>query len=252
MKVCIATFSASSSQEVTMKTRQFFHKRLLLITTFAIAFHAETLLGSNKAGGIEFSSLSTSRRISHARELLGSSYNNSPVRKSTGVVSVTRFVYNQVRDGMDQKYRKDAPKVSAMILAESAKHGFDPIFVLAVIQTESQFNPTTVGTSGEIGLMQIKVDTAQWIAQKQNIPFKGKASLRDPAMNVRIGVAYMSFLRDHFAGSANRYVSAYNMGPTNVKRLIAQAIPPREYATRVMTNYDLIYKKLITTDVAAL
>ncbi|MBC7370889.1 MAG: lytic transglycosylase domain-containing protein [Bdellovibrionaceae bacterium] len=236
-----------------MKSTQFTQKRLLLITTFVLAFYAENMFGLNqKAGSVEFSSNSTTRRISHARELLGSSYNNSPVRKSTGVVSVTRFVYNIVQDSMPAKYRKDSAEVSATILAESAKYGFDPLFVVAVIQTESSFNPTMIGGVGEIGLMQIRPETAAWIIQKLDLPMKGKNPLKNPANNVRIGVAYMNYLRGSFGGAAYRYVAAYNMGPTNVKRLIAAATPPREYATRVMTNYDMIYRKLIRTDVAAL
>jgi soluble lytic murein transglycosylase len=123
---------------------------------------------------------------------------------------------------------------------------------MAVIQTESQFNPNIVGSHGEIGLMQIKPDTAKWIAQKENITFKGKATLKSPTMNIKIGIAYLAFLRGHFQGSAHRYVSAYNMGPGNVKRLLAQAKQPREYATRVMTNYNDIYRMLIKPDIAAL
>ena len=236
-----------------MQTRQFFQKRLLLITTFALAFYCENMFALDQtSGSAEFSSNSTSRRISHARELLGSSYKNSPVHKSTGVVSVTRFIYNVVQDSMPAKYRKDAAEVSATILSESAKHGFDPLFVVAVIQTESSFNPGMIGGVGEIGLMQVRPETAQWIIQKLDLPIKGKTALKNPAMNVRIGIAYMSYLRGSFGGAAYRYVAAYNMGPTNVRRMIEQSTPPREYATRVMTNYDNIYRRLIKTDVAAL
>jgi soluble lytic murein transglycosylase len=237
-----------------MKTRQFFNQRSLLIMTFTLAFIVEVGPAATRGvnGTADFSSNSTNRRISHARELLGKSYNQSPVRKSTGVVSVTRFVNNVMQDRLTGPYKRQAAAISAVILSESAKKGLDPIFVLAVIQTESQYDQTRIGTSGEIGLMQVKADTAQWIAQKENIPFHGKATLKNPLMNVKIGIAYMSYLRQKFEGSPYRYVSAYNMGPTNVRRLVAQAIPPREYAMRVMTNYDLIYKKLITTKVAAL
>jgi soluble lytic murein transglycosylase len=236
-----------------MKTRRSAKHRLLLLMTFSFAFYAENLMGSfNKAGSVEFASNSTNRRISHARELLGQSYKFSPVQKSTGVVSVNRFVNNVVLDRLDARFKNQAGDIAATVLKESAKRGFDPLFVLAVIQTESHFDPTVLGSFGEIGLMQVKPDTAKWIAQKENIPFKGKASLKNPVVNIRIGVAYMSYLRNKFEGSAYRYVAAYNMGPGNVKRMISQDIPPREYATRVLTNYDMIYRKLIKTDVAAL
>lgn len=236
-----------------MKTRQYFKKRLILTMAFILAFYAENIRAAfNTTESVEFSSNSTNRRISHARELLGNSFKYSPVRQSTGVVSVSRFVHNVVQKKLAPKWKHLAYDISATVLTESSKRGFDPIFVLAVIQTESHFDPTIIGGVGEIGLMQIRPETAKWIAQKENIPFKGKSTLKNPEMNIKIGVAYMAYLRAKFEGSAYRYVSAYNMGPTNVKRLVAQAIPPREYATRVMTNYDIIYRKLMKTDIAAL
>jgi len=231
-----------------MKARQFLFKRFVLIMTFALAFFAESIFIASKpvvSGHNIFASKSTSRRLMHARELLGNDYNGSLAEKSSGLVSVTHFVYNIVNNRIDTKWKKHASTVSATILAESEKKGFDPLFVMAVIQTESQFNPSILGSHGEIGLMQIKPDTAKWIAQKEGLPFKGKATLRNPMMNIRIGVAYLSFLRNNFEGHARHYVAAYNMGPSNVRRLVSQSIQPHDYPTRVYGNYADIYKMLM-------
>ncbi|RYZ81122.1 MAG: hypothetical protein EOP06_24060, partial [Proteobacteria bacterium] len=210
-----------------MNTTQTLKNRMVLTTAFVLSFNAQSL-----SAQAELAPMRPDLRLKHARELLGDAYKNSPAPRSAGLVSVTRFVYNVIQTKMDVKYRAHAANLSATILNESSRRGLDPIFVLAVIATESQFNPTVIGTSGEIGLMQVKPDTARWIAQKEGIVFKGAATLKNPMVNVRIGIAYMSYLRGKFEGSANRYVAAYNMGPANVRRHIAQATTPREYATR--------------------
>lgn len=215
-----------------------------------LSFYVESYyVASNKAGQIDLaSSAKKAARLGHARELLGAGYKGSLVEMSSTLPSVSQFVHQTMYSKLDKKWKSQASKISEMILAESEKKGFDPIFVLAVIQTESQFDVTVVGGVGEIGLMQVRPETAKWIAQKENIPWKGKSTLRNPVMNVKIGIAYMAFLRKNFSGAANRYVAAYNMGPKNVRRLVAQSLQPREYATRVMANYNTIYSEMLKID----
>lgn len=229
-----------------MNTRRFARWSFVIISTFTFSFYVENISAAySQAGSSEMASKNLVR-LQHARELLGSSFDGSLAEKSAMMPSVSKFVYSTVQSKLsDKKWKKHVPNVSAMILSESEKRGFDPLFVLAVIQTESQFDPTIIGSAGEIGLMQIKPDTAKWIAQKENIPWKGKNTLKNPSINVRIGIAYMAFLRKNFANEANSYVSAYNMGPRNVRRLVAQAIQPREYSSRVLGNYNDIYMQLM-------
>ena len=79
---------------------------------------------------------------------------------------------------------------------------------------------------------------------------------RNPESNIKIGLAYMNYLRQQFPGKANKYVSAYNMGPRNVRRLVAQNVIPYEYNSKVMKNYADLYSTInarpaVTTVVAA-
>lgn len=217
-----------------------------------MSFSVENIFAAdNPSDSGEFASKSTAKRLIHARELLGSAYIGSLPEKSATMPSVTRFVYNSFQEQFDGCWKKIAANVSATVLAESEKKGIDPLFVLAVIQTESQFDPSIVGSQGEIGLMQIKPDTAKWIAQKEGISWKGKRTLKNPAMNVKIGIAYMAFLRKNFDGAARHYVTAYNIGPTYMRRLALQSIQPHEYPTRVMFNYNAIYSQLLKLDLIA-
>jgi len=127
--------------------------------------------------------------------------------------------------------------------------------VLAVIQTESQFNAYAKGTAGEIGLMQIKPSTAQWIAKKYNLPWGGASTLYDPIVNIKMGITYFAHLRSEFESRAHHYIPAYNMGPKNLRRTARELanvrddheLLNRDYAGRVMKNYNIIYQQLVAT-----
>ncbi len=189
-------------------------------------------------------SVNEASRISHAKELLGKYYRGSYAQQLEGSRGLNVSIFNKVQAQLQPKWKAQAEKISKAIITESTKHEFDPIFVLAIIQTESQFNPLAIGSVGEIGLMQIRPETAAWIAKKYGIAWNGPKTLKNPAMNVRIGVAYMAHLRNQFDGASFKYVSAYNMGPKNVQRMFSKKIQPKIYSTKVMNNYKDFYTSM--------
>ncbi len=180
-------------------------------------------------------------RVAHAKELLGGHYKGSDAHKLEGRKALNEMIVDKVNNSLAPKWKAQAHTIARTVINESSKYNMDPVFVLAVIKTESKFNPVAVGRFGEIGLMQIKPDTAEWIAKKYKIAWQGKKTLENPAANIRIGLAYMNFLRTTFRGQPVTYVSAYNMGPKNVRRLIANNVKPEEYNSRVMKNYGELY-----------
>lgn len=196
--------------------------------------------------------LNEQARQEHAKELLGKHYNKSAARLVENNASLGMAILNDVHKHLPKKYKEVAIDLSATILQEAEKYEIDPVFIMAVIRTESSFNPVVRGRHGEIGLMQLKPDTAQWIAEKYKIAWKGPKTLEDPQMNVRIGMAYFDYLRDRFDGHANKYLSAYNMGYANVCRLYAKDIVPQIYSGKVMKNYNDAYKRLATATTLSL
>src|SRR5881394_2093226 len=56
-----------------------------------------------------------------------------------------------------------------VILAAGARYGVDPALIKAVVWRESWFNPRARGTSGEVGLMQIREPTAKDWAQAERV-----------------------------------------------------------------------------------
>lgn len=194
-------------------------------------------------------------RQDQARELMGSYYRGSLAQKLEGQQYLNYLVFKRVDEALKGKWKKHVPALVNTIITESQANGLDPVFVLAVIQTESTFDPTTRGTHGEIGLMQILPKTGEWVAKKNGLPFKGEQTLWDPSMNVRLGIRYFAMLRKSFEREAHDYVPAYNMGPANMRRVNSEKAKkvdkhgkpvPREYAVRVMKNYYALYEKIMS------
>lgn len=183
-------------------------------------------------------------RIEHAQELLGSLYKKSAARAGEQIKKINGTVYRLTRDLLPKKYKSQSHRIAQAIIDQSLKYKFDPLLVLAMVQTESSFNPKMIGGVGEIGLMQIRPETAEWLAKKQKFRFKGADSLFDPVVNIQVGCAYIDYLREKFDSHAGLYLAAYNMGPTNVRNLLEEKKWPKEYASRIMENYINYYEEL--------
>lgn len=184
-------------------------------------------------------------RVRQAKELLGPRYEHSAAKEGEKVPDLLDFVRRCAYGSLHPQWRKDTDRIALSIMEESRLRRFDPVFLMAVIENESKWRPEARGTHGEIGLMQIKPATARWISRLYGIPFHGRRTLRDPAMNIRIGAAYLSFLREEFDSRGVLYVSAYNAGVATVYRALRRRrIPSRDYVARVVKQYLRYYSAL--------
>lgn len=193
--------------------------------------------------GIDQSEMQPAYQIEHARELLAS---RSPasLKVLEGKVDVGSFVREYTEGTLQPIWRKQTERISRALISESNKYQMDPLLLIALIEHESYFNPTTVGRHGEIGLMQIKPSTAQWIAKLYRIPFNADSELFDPVVNIKIGTAYLSYLRDKLGPTPEFYISAYNMGPKNLRTQLEQQNIPHIYLGKVMAEYLDLYEEL--------
>ena len=102
-----------------------------------------------------------------------------------------------------------------------------PQLVLAIMATESNFNPNAVSPKQAQGLMQLIPDTAA--------RFKVRNPL-DPAQNIRGGMAYLRWLMAYFEGDVMLVAAAYNAGERAVERY--RGVPPyaetRDYVRRIL------------------
>jgi hypothetical protein len=77
--------------------------------------------------------------------------------------------------------------LQALIKAEARRENIAPEIVDAVMAVESSYNPGVIGTSGEIGLMQVMPSTARLLG------FAGSLSdLAVPATNIHYGTTYLA------------------------------------------------------------
>jgi soluble lytic murein transglycosylase len=215
------------------------------INSFASLFTLSALFISSQASNVDAATnKQVHNRITHAKELLGHRYQRSSVRKTERTDNISVFITNSVRNLLPKSHKGSASVIAASILKESEKFRFDPIFLMAVIQNESSFNPRMKGSVGEIGLMQVKPETAEWIAKTYKISYNGAESLYQPETNVRIGAAYLAKLRDQFSSNSTLYLTAYNAGAGKVRQMVSNKIAPKIYATAVMKRYFAIYSAL--------
>ena len=214
---------------------------LLIPTNFAL-----TSLTSHSSASLsqtEFVDHSTRRE--HATELLG-----AKAAKLAGADhywvpgAMEAYIVEQLDKSLPEEDRARAGEIADAILREAKAHDFDPIFIMAIIQRESRYNPRAVGSHGEIGMMQIKPSTARWISEKFGLRFKAEESLYDPVVNIRISTTYLAHLRQSFKKNSSYYVAAYNMGPGRARAMMNENIVPEVYSRDVLSNYLSYYRKI--------
>ncbi len=188
-----------------------------------------------------------SARRSHAREILGSQgAERFRVDSSAVSMHMQAFIEDYIRSTLPEPQLPRIRRIARSIIIEANRHQVDPIFLMAMISRESHFNTEIVGSAGEIGLMQIKPSTAEWMAKRLKLDWDGRKSLFEPETNIRLGAAYISYLRGKFPSHAKTYVGAYNMGPLNMRRWLKTGTIPETYANEVISKYYRLYSSLAT------
>lgn len=190
----------------------------------------------------ELASIEHNHRMDHAKELLGKRFEKSGIKSTEFHETLEQTVLAMVKKKLPKAYKSQALEIADAIIVESGRHALDPLFVMAVISGESSFNPEAKGPVGEIGLMQIRPETGKWIAGRTKSKWRGERSLKDPITNIRLGTAYLSWLREKFNRHGQLYLAAYNMGPRNVKNALAKKVRPKDYPIHVMKRYFALYK----------
>ena len=124
-----------------------------------------------------------------------------------------------------------------MVRQASRKYGVDESLILAIMQTESSFNPYAVSHADAMGLMQV----VQHSAGKDVFRSQGKSGLPsrsylfDPANNIDTGTAYLAMLNNvYLAGIDNPTSRRYavniinSMAPGDVYQTLTTRHPSAE------------------------
>lgn len=112
-------------------------------------------------------------------------------------------------------------ETSQILVDYALQFGLAPSLILAVIETESNFNPKEVGTHQDRGLMQIIPSTERWLAKDMGheigLEYNPKR-IFDPEYNIGLAATYLAFLKDSYGDNLHRILSEYNRGPYNLAR----------------------------------
>ena len=130
-------------------------------------------------------------------------------------------------------------QISKFILKQSKKYGYDPLFLTALIITESSFNHRAKSKVGALGLMQIRLRTGKALATEANMKWRGKHTLYHPENNIALGSYYLSKLIKRF-GNMKTALEAYNHGPTRTARHLRRGKRTKKYSGKVFAIYAQI------------
>ncbi|WP_340620971.1 membrane-bound lytic murein transglycosylase MltC [Xenorhabdus siamensis] len=151
---------------------------------------------------------------------------NKLQKRQSGLHVIWSVTMQLVPNHLDKRAHKYLP----MVRKASIKYGVDESLILAIMQTESSFNPYAVSHADALGLMQV----VQHTAGKDVFKLQGKSGqpsrnyLFDPANNIDTGTAYLAILQSTYLGeiqnaTSRRYavITAYNGGAGSVLRVFS-------------------------------
>jgi len=120
------------------------------------------------------------------------------------------------------------------IIAEVAREdGIDPFLVRALVWRESRFEPTTLGTAQEHGLMQVTPAVGEaWAKSIKMADFKDD-DLFNPVVNIRAGTWYLSHAIRHWSQTDDPVtfgLAEYNAGRSNALKWVDPNDPQNHIA----------------------
>ena len=98
-------------------------------------------------------------------------------------------------------------KYAAIVAKHARAHGVPLKLAMAVVQVESSFRAKAKGLAGEIGLMQIRPQTARGMGYKGSIK-----ALYKPDTNIRYGMKYLGEAHRRGGGKVCGTILKYNAG----------------------------------------
>ncbi len=178
----------------------------LILSLFPAVLSAQIYAYKNKKGSVVFSNIAS--------------------RADARVVRATTSS-SGARQVNLQNFLTYAPLVEEIC----AQQQVDPKLVHAVIQVESDYNPSSLSRKGARGLMQLMPETAARY---------GLSDIWDPRQNIQAGVKHLKYLLELYKNDLPLALSAYNAGVNAVDQY--EGIPPyretRNYVRKVTSLYQ--------------
>lgn len=168
-------------------------------------------------------------------------------------LSVQATITGNMWDHLEERFPLAWQKEFANFTADK---NISQSYAMAIARRESAWNPQARSGKGASGLMQIMPKTAEHTVKEQKIQgYSSSSQLMEPAMNIKVGTAYLDLVYQRFGNNRVLASAAYNAGPRNVDRWLAnsadridaiafiESIPfgeTRDYVKNVLA-YDMYY-----------
>jgi soluble lytic murein transglycosylase len=120
-----------------------------------------------------------------------------------------------------------------VIVAVAREDGVDPYLIRALIWRESKFDPMTLGTAQERGLMQVTPAVGEAWAKANRVPNFQNDDLYNPWVNVRAGTWYLNHAIQRWNQTDDPTTFAlaeYNAGRSNALKWVDPEDPTNHIA----------------------
>lgn len=141
-----------------------------------------------------------------------------PTEPSPQVALVDRIVARRT-NGIGLQVRR---QLAEAVVAEAQAAHLNPLFILAVMTVESEFDEDATSIRGARGLMQIRPATLAFVAQREGLRLPADQIVRDPVLTARLAIRYLGRLNVAFKGDLDLALMAYNAGPHRVNSILVQ------------------------------
>ena len=146
-------------------------------------------------------------------------------------------ILNAIKDYQIGFSQEEILKLTNVIYDESKRYKYDPMFILAIILTESSFKKGQQSHVGARGLMQVVPFVGKDLADRSGIDWQGSDMLFEPETNIKLGTLHL-FEQILEFGDIDKALVAYNMGETRVRGMLRRNRPlPDTYINKVVDNY---------------
>ncbi len=143
-------------------------------------------------------------------------------------------VISRYQGGLSSKQHEE---ISTLIVKESKRYGYDPLFIAAMIATESSFHSLARSRRGALGLMQLRPATAHALSREVSVKWEGAPTLFNPRSNIVLGAYYFNKLVRRF-GDLQLALEAYNHGPSKLNEILKKGYRPTDYSKKVIDRYE--------------
>lgn len=179
-----------------------------LLSSLFMSQMNSSLLGGSEGGMDSMGGMGSSNMLNML--LMYQLFSNMKKDETTGNDSTTGtsgtewLPSGNVSESVAQRAERFMPTIKEC----AAKYNVDENIIMAVIQTESGYNPNAVSRVGAQGLMQLMPGTARGLGVNNSF---------DPVQNIDGGTRYIRQMLDKF-GDLRLALAAYNTGPGNVSK----------------------------------